>query len=96
MDGPAGANSSSDFVSSKDEVMLPMGRPADNLVGAQAVQVSRWHALLAHAIQLTHSCRMLESPQDESIVRWGNEGDSFVVLEVGCGLSRVQNGRLTQ
>lgn len=30
---------------------------------------------------------MLESPQDESVVRWGNEGDSFVVLEVraaGC------------
>lgn len=26
---------------------------------------------------------MLESPQDESVVRWGNEGDSFVVLEVG-------------
>ena len=25
---------------------------------------------------------MLESPQDESVVRWGNEGDSFVVLEV--------------
>ncbi|KAK7561135.1 heat shock transcription factor 2, partial [Phyllosticta citricarpa] len=25
--------------------------------------------------------RMLESPQDESVVRWGNEGDSFVVLE---------------
>ena len=26
--------------------------------------------------------RMLENPQDESVVRWGNEGDSFVVLEV--------------
>ena len=25
---------------------------------------------------------MLENPQDESVVRWGNEGDSFVVLEV--------------
>ncbi|EGP86598.1 unnamed protein product [Zymoseptoria tritici ST99CH_1A5] len=25
--------------------------------------------------------KMLENPQDESIVRWGNEGDSFVVLE---------------
>ncbi|KAL1310842.1 hypothetical protein AAFC00_001076 [Neodothiora populina] len=24
---------------------------------------------------------MLENPQDESVVRWGNEGDSFVVLE---------------
>lgn len=25
--------------------------------------------------------KMLENPQDESVVRWGNEGDSFVVLE---------------
>ncbi|QIW99761.1 hypothetical protein AMS68_005279 [Peltaster fructicola] len=25
--------------------------------------------------------KMLETPQDESVVRWGNEGDSFVVLE---------------
>lgn len=25
---------------------------------------------------------MLESPSDTSVVRWGDEGDSFVVLEV--------------
>ncbi|KAF2724184.1 response regulator receiver SKN7p [Polychaeton citri CBS 116435] len=25
--------------------------------------------------------KMLESPQDESVVRWGDQGDSFVVLE---------------
>ena len=25
---------------------------------------------------------MLENPTDESVVRWGNEGNSFVVLEV--------------
>lgn len=25
---------------------------------------------------------MLENPQDESVVRWGDQGDSFVVLEV--------------
>lgn len=25
---------------------------------------------------------MLENPSDESVVRWGNDGDSFVVLEV--------------
>ena len=31
---------------------------------------------------------MLESPQDESVVRWGNEGDSFVVLEVSAGQTR--------
>jgi hypothetical protein len=28
--------------------------------------------------------RMLENPSDESVVRWGNDGDSFVVLEVCC------------
>lgn len=31
--------------------------------------------------RLTMMARMLESPQDESVVRWGREGDSFVVLE---------------
>jgi len=25
---------------------------------------------------------MLETPTDENVVRWGNDGDSFVVLEV--------------
>lgn len=28
--------------------------------------------------------RMLENPTDENVVRWGNDGDSFVVLEVCC------------
>ena len=27
---------------------------------------------------------MLENPTDENVVRWGNESDSFVVLEVGA------------
>jgi hypothetical protein len=27
---------------------------------------------------------MLENPTDENVVRWGNDGDSFVVLEVGA------------
>lgn len=31
---------------------------------------------------------MLENPQDESVVRWGDQGDSFVVLEV----RRLQDG----
>jgi osomolarity two-component system response regulator SKN7 len=32
---------------------------------------------------------MLENPSDESVVRWGNDGDSFVVLEVClCALAR--------
>lgn len=29
------------------------------------------------------SIRMLEDPTYESVVRWGNDRDSFVVLEVG-------------
>ena len=29
--------------------------------------------------------RMLENPTDENVVRWGNDGDSFVVLEVRRG-----------
>jgi len=28
---------------------------------------------------------MLENPTDENVVRWGNDGDSFVVLEVRRG-----------
>jgi len=32
--------------------------------------------------------RMLENPSDESVVRWGNDGDSFVVLEVGRRIHR--------
>lgn len=33
---------------------------------------------------------MLENPQDESVVRWGNEGDSFVVLEVRTRARAIQ------
>jgi hypothetical protein len=36
---------------------------------------------------------MLENPQDESVVRWGNEGDSFVVLEAGLGRNAVKKAR---
>ena len=38
---------------------------------------------------------MLESPQDESVVRWGNEGDSFVVLEACPGKARLKATHLT-
>lgn len=34
---------------------------------------------------------MLESPQDESVVRWGDQGDSFVVLEVKQALHSSKN-----
>jgi osomolarity two-component system response regulator SKN7 len=42
---------------------------------------------------------MLENPSDESVVRWGNDGDSFVVLEVRLdkqhALSIAYHGSLT-
>ena len=41
--------------------------------------------------------KMLESPQDDTVVRWGNEGDSFVVLEVGAGrVASLRGRRLNQ
>jgi len=49
---------------------------------------------------------MLENPSDTSVVRWGNEGDSFVVLEVWRAgrnkgtlarpLKRMQNEKFTK
>jgi osomolarity two-component system, response regulator SKN7 len=48
--------------------------------------------------------RMLENSTDEQVVRWGNEGDSFVVLEVCLcldirnylKLSQYQNEKFTK
>lgn len=36
---------------------------------------------------------MLEDPSYESVVRWGNEGDSFVVLEVSLLGQESQAGQ---
>lgn len=38
---------------------------------------------------------MLEDPSYSEIVRWGDEGDSFVVLEVYFSPSRAKPARLT-
>lgn len=57
---------------------------ADIDAGSQIIQV-RWPFLTVSDPRraLTRSDpRMLEDPSYESVVRWGNEGDSFVVLEV--------------
>ena len=55
---------------------------ANSAPGTEVVQVrdgATKEGLVAH----TDLCdRMLENPSDESVVRWGNDGDSFVVLEV--------------
>ena len=56
---------------------------ANIALGTQAVQVrrGRWFEMSRKLADLCD--RMLENPSDESVVRWGNDGDSFVVLEVG-------------
>ena len=92
MDGPqgVGANSSSDFVSTEDNHTHSMALHADFCVGAQIVQVRNKCAMHARDGILTLCCRMLEVPQDESVVRWGNEGDSFVVLEVRIAQAPLQ------
>ena len=46
----------------------------------QVVTARQWQTF-ANALQVRKLYKMLENPQDESVVRWGNEGDSFVVLE---------------
>jgi hypothetical protein len=53
--------------------------------GSQAVQVrgDPKRPPRPRRAYLQNNSRMLENPTDESVVRWGNEGDSFVVLEVG-------------
>ena len=44
---------------------------------------------------VTSNYRMLEDPQYSEVVRWGDQGDSFVVLEVGsplpCCLTHIQH-----
>ena len=64
------------------------------LLGAQTVQVrstigsSRTYALKRKRvgnIADSHN-RMLEDPSYSSVVRWGDDGDSFVVLEVSRDL----------
>ena len=44
-----------------------------------SLDITRGRANCANCIDL----RMLEDPSYDQVVRWGNEGDSFVVLEVG-------------
>jgi hypothetical protein len=44
----------------------------------------------------TYRFRMLEDPSYDQVVRWSNEGDSFVVLEVGTRMNLPQrHGSLT-
>lgn len=85
MEGQSGqAANSSDFVGCMAWQILHHDTMLTTSSGSQAVQVNT--PLSACSLPLCGTnplCdRMLENPQDESVVRWGNEGDSFVVLEV--------------
>jgi len=54
--------------------------------GSQTIQVCLFLRSnpVAYDASAEHNNRMLENPTDENVVRWGNESDSFVVLEVGA------------
>jgi hypothetical protein len=83
-------NNSSDFVS----LGLRLNSFMKSLIldlGSQIIQVSFWYLRWAgfnSGLQMrlkTNNAplhRMLEDPSYDSIVRWGENGDSFVVLEV--------------
>ena len=80
----SGSSNSSDFVSliaASDSQKNPYANSTS--AGSQALQVRRPIALRLPCPLVLTILRMLENPADESVVRWGNEGDSFVVLEVG-------------
>ena len=93
----APAGNSSDFVSfviSSFKIYIMLIYRSD--LGAQAIQVrvpvpvaSAWTPLVSSPLmrdpkKTNLAIRMLEDPSYASIVRWGDEGDSFVVLEVNA------------
>lgn len=103
----APAGNSSDFVSfviSSFMIFIMLILLSD--LGAQAIQVrvpfafaSAWTPLCPPPLMrdpkknTNLAIRMLEDPSYASIVRWGDEGDSFVVLEVNAPVLSAQEGR---
>lgn len=83
MENQSQGSSSSDFVS-RNLISSRLFSLLTRVVGSQAVQVRRHHALVLKSPFADARDRMLENPTDENVVRWGNDGDSFVVLEVCC------------
>lgn len=65
-------------------IALPRDPKLIACLGTQTVQVSGQGLQLESPASTDVGHRMLENPSDESVVRWGNDGDSFVVLEVSC------------
>jgi len=92
------ANNSSDFVSASGRreqwEEMPLGTVLIAMAGPQALQVSpgetkpRQHSVSQCNRRLTSTIRMLEDPTYAQVVRWGDEGDSFVVLEVRARFQR--------
>lgn len=84
--GAVSANSSSDFVSRG--LVCPWNEPVvlmSIFLGAQAVQVRPPQPISPVSVaklRLTKCPRMLEDPSYSQVVRWGDDGGSFVVLEV--------------
>jgi hypothetical protein len=67
---------------------------ANRLAGPQVIQVSyNTHALL-HIETDTYLSRMLEDPSYDQVVRWGKEGDSFVVLEASARKMSIKRATL--
>lgn len=86
--GAVGANSSSDFVSRRPPSSLRRLQcsswlRSENFTSRNARPLCR-DVSKRLSKELADGCpRMLEDPTYSSVVRWGDEGDSFVVLEVG-------------
>jgi osomolarity two-component system response regulator SKN7 len=91
--GSSGSSNSSDFVSVQSRT--PLYHALTVTIGSQALQV-RCHFTADQPVPTNPCARMLENPSDESVVRWGNDGDSFVVLEVRqCDALNIKKTLLT-
>ncbi len=95
--GAVGTNSSSDFVSSR---LLPAKLRTEK--EERLILVMQVRKLYKYVPSVSHTFlrdwrkghadghgRMLEDPTYSQVVRWGDEGDSFVVLEVGLVTTKM-------
>ena len=84
------ANNSSDFVSLASTAVYTRMQLLMPFLGPQTVQVSCKKHVLLRTETDTNQFRMLEDPSYDQVVRWGNEGDSFVVLEASTRTNVTQ------
>jgi hypothetical protein len=84
------ANNSSDFVGLASTAVIRECNQLMLSLGPQTVQVSRRKHVFLHTETDTNQFRMLEDPSYDQVVRWGNEGDSFVVLEASTRTNVTQ------